>query len=97
MKYYVKIHKGSDGICVSICDENILGLEFVDGNLSFKVSEGFYKGDLVGVDEVFELFRKYVNFNLVGNEIINLCLKEKLISEFGVKQVGKVKHALAVL
>ncbi len=84
MKFYVKIHEG----VIAICDEEVVGKSFGD----FIVSERFYKGELVEVDEVKEVLKEEVSFNLVGNEIIKIAISVGLLDKKSVIDVGGVKH-----
>ena len=84
MKFYVKRHEG----VIAICDEEVVGKSFSD----FIVSERFYKGELVEVDEVKEVLKEEVSFNLVGNEIIKIAISVGLLDKKSVIDVGGVKH-----
>lgn len=95
MMFYLKINKCINGSpVVALCDQDILG--YGDGE-NFKVSDFFYKGDLVGEDQIFKLFEKYTNFNIVGNCIVDLLVENKFLNPNLVIRVGKVKHALVIL
>tara|TARA_Y100000310_G_scaffold345251_1_gene463128 strand:- start:4570 stop:4839 length:270 start_codon:yes stop_codon:yes gene_type:complete len=83
MKFYVKLHEG----VVAICDEDIVGKTFGD----FKVSEAFYKGELVGLEEVKKILKEEGNFNLVGEEIVKVAVELGVLDEKSVVDVG-VKH-----
>ena len=98
MKYYVKVHKRPDGLhVVAMCDEDLIGYKFEEGKLSFEVTKYFYMGDLRDEEFVLKLFKVYINFNIVGNNILDLLLKKGLVDQDQIIQMGKVKHAIVLL
>ncbi len=89
--FYVKIHKKNDNKIVSICDKELLGKTFEEGNRILEVND-FYKGELVDKEEI----KKYLcedTLNLVGKNIINLALKLGVISKESIITIKRVPHA----
>ena len=89
MKYYVKSYESF----VTVCDSDLLGKKFEDGEEVLDVTESFFKGDLVEEKEVKELLGEEYNFILVGNGVIGLAQELGLLDEDSVKEVKGVKHA----
>ena len=69
------------------------GKKFEDSDRQLEISERFYKGELVSEEEAVDILKKGENMNLVGEEVISLALKEKIINEQDVIKIGGVKHA----
>lgn len=98
-RFYLKIYreKEKNEVLVAICDEELLGKEFREGNLRLEVSRDFFGGDLV--DErraVFEMKRATI-LNLVGSRIISLAIREGLIDPDKVITIEGIPHAQMVI
>jgi len=84
----------SDGVALTaICDSEILGSVLEEGNLGIKVSESFYKGELIDADKAGKVLQSRIDLNLVGNNIVNLALKLNVIDSSSVLKIGGVLHA----
>ena len=94
---YVNIHHGQGSIVVSICDTNLLGMKFKEGDLVLYVSPHFYKGEDKTPQEILLLFKAYQNFNFVGSETIALALQANIIEEDQVVVIQGVPHAQSLL
>ena len=93
MEFFVKVHKTGKVGLVAICDEDVLGKTFEEGDLWLKVDEHFYSGELVDLDRVFKFFNEFSNFNLAGNEVVKLAVDKGIVSEENVLHIGGVSHA----
>ena len=97
---YLKIHESYRKI-VAICDSNLLGKKFEQGNLQLEVKESFYGGEKKTEQEIEGLMRDFTTddsmFNLVGEKTIKLALKLGLIDEEGIIHIQGIPHALALI
>ena len=84
----VKFHED----VVALCDSNLIGKEFEEGERYLKVSERFYKGEEISEEEIRKIFKGVDNINMVGKEIINFALKEGFINEEDVISIQGVPH-----
>lgn len=91
-EFYVCIHDNINGRVVSVCDTNLTGKTFEEGDLQLDVSESFYKGDIMNEEQVISLIKNEKNLNLVGENIINLCLKFEIIQKNHVLYINKIPH-----
>jgi len=89
---YVKIHKGST-IVLAICDENLIGKKFEEGDLCLDVNEAFYKGEKKTKEEVLELLKEYKNVNIVGEESVKVGIESGVISKDSIITIGGIPHA----
>lgn len=94
MKYYIKIHQAQGKRVIALCDENILGMTFEDGDLRLKVSEIFYKGDLLNIEELKEFIQEYTSLNAIGENIINELIKLGNINANKILKVKGVPYAM---
>ena len=52
----VKVHKNTEGqILLAICDDDLIGKKFEEGNLQLDLSSDFYKGEEKSEDEIMDL------------------------------------------
>ena len=95
-RFYFKVHRHPDEVLISICDEEILGQTFRGEKSRITVTEEFYGGDLVEEGFVLNNIGSFTILNIVGNRIVELALREGLISGARILTIGEVKHAQAV-
>lgn len=84
------------GLLVSVCDADILGESFENGQVSLTVTESFYGGDdaeEVDADAMVEGLRRASIANLVGDECIDAAVAAGLVDEETVIDVGGTRHA----
>lgn len=97
---FVKIIE-SCRIVVAICDKELVGKRFEEGNKQLDVKESFYAGEIKNVDEVKEIIENYVKedatFNLVGENITNLALEMGLIHEDSIGKIQNIPYAMVLL
>ena len=70
MEVYVKIRRWGRQVLLAACDAEILGKTLKDSNITFEVSEKFYKGYKTSVDEAIDLIEESTIVNLVGTNIV---------------------------
>jgi len=91
----VKFHKGLNKV-VAICDKNLIGKTFSDGNIEIKIGEYFYGGNVKSEEEVDEIMKNYDNLNIVGKESVGLAIKSGVIDKEKVIFIKKVPHAQTI-
>ena len=96
----VKIHK-SYRLVVAICDSDLLGKKFEEGNKQLDMTGAFFKGEEKTKEELKEIIedceREDATFFIVGKESVSLCKEINLVKEEGVKEVSGVPVALTLL
>jgi hypothetical protein len=96
----VKIHKSYRDV-VAICDSDLIGKTFEEGNRILEVRESFYNGEELDEKKTIELMKSLdkedATFNIVGKESVNAALKAGIISKEGIKAVQGIPFALALL
>ncbi len=96
MKFYAKAYRDGSEFLVACCDEDMRGLTFEEGERILEVTESFYCDKLFEEREVCSLLREATILNIVGEEIVKLAIKEKIILEQSVLRVKGVPHAQMV-
>ena len=96
----VKIHSSYRDV-VAICDSELLGKTFEEGNRCLTLHENFFKGEEKSDDDVLDIIEKGsyddYTFNIVGEKSVNLALKSGLIKPEGVFYIQSVPIALVLL
>lgn len=93
---YIKEHNLDAGLLVAVCDMELIGKSFVDGNLNLKVTEGFYKGEEATEREVIASLKLATIANLVGKRAIKCAIANNFIADANVIFVDGVPHAQMV-
>ena len=97
MSVYLRQIRQQDEHIVTICDQEILGQCFEEGEKRLDVNEHFYKGRLVSVEESLEVLEQATIANLVGERIVAGALKAQLIQEGGIIRIKNIPHAQIVV
>lgn len=96
----VKIVKAYRDI-VTVCDSELIGKRFEEGEFQLDVKEGFFGGDKVSEEKAISIMKEMINedatFNIVGPKSVKAALKAEIISEEGVKKIQGVPFALILL
>ena len=97
---FIKIHESYRRI-VAVCDIELIGKKFEQGNMQLEVREEFYKGEKKTENEIIELMRIEASedstFDLVGKKAVQAGIKAGVISKEGIIELQGVPHALTLL
>lgn len=81
------------GLLVSVCDDDILGETFENGDVSLTVDEDFYDGDEAATDEVVASLSRASVANLVGVRAVGLAVEHGFVDETNVLEFAETRHA----
>ncbi len=97
---YIKIHKSYRTV-VAVCDAEIIGKKFEEGQFQLDLRENFYKGELYTLEQAIEHMQKQMRedatFNIAGKKAIEAALKAGIIMEGGIGYVSGIPYALKLL
>lgn len=82
-----------EGLLVAVCDDDVLGETFENGDLSFTVSEEFYGGDEADEDEVLSSLTRANVANIVGTDAVALAVDAGFVDETNVLELDSTRHA----
>ena len=94
MQVYLKIHKNPLNQVVAICDEDLLGKKITNGKLEIAISENFYKGELVGIENALRFLERAGNYNIIGKDITDAAIKLGFLKRGGIINVNGVPMAM---
>jgi hypothetical protein len=96
----IKIHETYRKI-VAVCDKELVGKKFEQGNLQLDVNDNFYGGKEFNDSDALEILKDELSedacFNFVGKNAIELGAKAGVINKKRVLMIQDVPHAMALL
>lgn len=96
MKFYVKVYKVQSELMVAVCDEEVHGKCYEEGDLVIKGDEKFYGEEKRDKEDVLELLRQATIANLLGRRIVEEGVRIGIIDPDKVIRVKGVLHAQMV-
>lgn len=90
--FFFKIYKTPEAVVLAVCDAELLGKTFRDGDIVLDVPERYYGGEEAGEDHIRELLSEADIISLVGAACIELAIDLGLAEWRFVKRVGGVPH-----
>jgi len=91
-EYYLKVHNVDSKTIVTVCDKDLLGKEFREGDIVLKVEEPFYGGKLADLEEVINAILSADIVVLTGSKLIEELSKRGLIPKDFALRVGDQLH-----
>jgi hypothetical protein len=91
---FVKEHIYNNRKLLAICDGNLIGKTFEEGNKILNISKSFYFGEPMFEKDILNLIEDNTLLNIVGKESIDFALKNKLIIKEGIIKIKNIPHAL---
>ncbi|WP_433626747.1 DUF424 domain-containing protein [Halomicrococcus sp. NG-SE-24] len=82
-----------EGLLVAVCDDDVLGETFENGEVSLTVTEEFYGGEQVDAAEVIDSLSRAAVANIVGTEAVALAIEEGFVDEANVLDLDATRHA----
>jgi hypothetical protein len=96
----VKLHK-SYRLIVAICDKELIGKKFFEGEMQLDLTGGFFKGEEKTPEEVQEIIldavREDASFNIVGKKSCELAKKMGLVKSSGIRKIQGIPIALILI
>jgi len=82
-----------EGTLVSVCDADVLGETFEDGELSLTVDPEFYDGERADPEAVAASLAEATVANLVGTESVGTAIEHGFVEEANVLEFEGTLHA----
>lgn len=96
---FIKIMRSHRDI-VTLCDSEILGKKFEEGNFQLEVKESFYKGEKITPEEAVESLKDWAledaTFNIVGEKSVQTALKAGIIDEKAIGKIEGIPYSLVL-
>ncbi|MFT4946369.1 MAG: hypothetical protein ACI8TL_000604 [Natronomonas sp.] len=81
------------GRLVSLCDPELIGETFENGELSLTVNADFYEGEPADEEVIVDSLAKCSVANIVGTEAVDLAIEHGFIEEENVLDIDGTRHA----
>ena len=82
-----------EGLLVSVCDADVVGETFENGDVSLTVDADFYDGREVGEDAVVDSLARCSVANIVGTRAVGLAVEHGFVDEENVLDLEGTRHA----
>lgn len=82
MKVYLKIHIKEDIETIACCDAELLNQVFKEGNLRIEISNRFFGGKLLNLEDAILILENASYFNIVGEKIIKKAIENEIIQHY---------------
>ncbi len=90
----VKEHITQEGkLILAICDSDLLGKKFEEGDRQLDLTSQFYKGIEMTEEEVLKLLPKASSMDIAGKKSIAFAEKYNLIDPARIMYIKKIPHA----
>ena len=93
MEAYFNLKKEGNNVLLAICDEELLGKTLREGKIVFKISEDFYKGKKISVDQAVSMIENSTIINLIGNECVKKAIENGYVHPGAVLKIEGISHA----
>lgn len=97
MKVFLKIHNRNEIETVACCDEDLLNKVIDEGNLRIEISDHFFGGNLIDLDEAINILKQAPYFNIVGDIIINKAVNSQILPKEGVRKINGIPMAMKMM
>ncbi len=97
MSFRMKIYRVKGEVIVAVCDEEIVGMDFREGELRLEIKEDFYGKDVFDENEVKRALRQATIANISGERAVRLAISIGIVDENRVLRIGGCPHAQMVV
>ncbi len=96
----IKIHKSYRDV-IAVCDKEILGEIFQEGEYKLELKENFFDGDYFEEEKAIEKLKKLKlddpTFNIVGEKATQAAIKAGLIDEEDIRTIANIPYSMVLL
>lgn len=89
----VKVHSINEKKLVAVCDDNLLGKKFEEGELQIDLTGNFYRGEKTEENEIGEMVKNAYLIDFVGEESVAYAIKKGLARSEGVLRISGIPKA----
>jgi len=95
--FRMRIYRVKGEVLVAVCDSDIVGRTFREGDLKLEVKESFYGEEEVGEEEVKRALRNATIANITGSKAVNLAVRVGIIDKNRILYIEGCPHAQMVV
>ncbi len=95
--FRLKVYRVRGEVLVAVCDSDIVGKTFREGDLKIEVKESFYGEREVGEEEVIRALKMATIANITGRKAVELAIRIGIVDRENVLKIGDCWHAQMVV
>lgn len=92
----MNLKKVGGNVLLAMCDAEILGKTFRQGEIVFHVKEEFYKGAKIDVEEAMMMIRNSTIVNMIGKNVVGKAIQEGYVHPEAILEIDGIPHAQIV-
>lgn len=92
---HLRVERAQGEVLVIICDGDLLGKKFEEGELTLEVERSFYEGEEASVERCLDALKGATIANMVGS-IVQHAIEAGLVRAADVIKIQDVSHAQMV-
>jgi hypothetical protein len=89
----IKIHQMPKETILAVCDSEILGCKFLDGEKRIEVYRSFYGGKEIAEEKLENYLASATIVNLVGQRAVSLAVSLGYVDPGRILKIGNTVHA----
>ncbi|MCS7114911.1 MAG: DUF424 family protein [Nitrososphaerota archaeon] len=89
----MKVRKVGNHVLLAICDAEILGQTLREGKIVFRITEEFYKGVEMDIEEAIKMIENSTVVNMVGRNIVKKAVEKGYVHPEAILNIEGVPHA----
>ena len=97
MKVYLKVHIRDDCVTVACCDEELLNQVFKEESFRMEISNHFFGGKLISLEEAIDILKEASFFNIVGEKITRKAVDCNLLPREGIRLINGIPMAMKMI
>jgi len=93
----LKKHINQGRIILAVCDDEIIGKKFEEGEKQLDLSADFFKGEKFSEEDVRKMIKEATFLNLNGEKSVSLGIELGFIDSKNVIRISGIPHAECIL
>jgi hypothetical protein len=92
----MKIYRVEKEVLVAVCDSDLVGNTYSEGEFKIEVKEDFYGKEEFDAEDVKNALKNATIANITGEKAVKLAIEMGLINKNNVLKIGSCWHAQMV-
>jgi len=97
VKFRMKVYRVGREVVVAVCDSDIVGKTFREGEVKIEVKESFYGDVDVDEEDVRRALKVATIANITGKRAVKIAIEMGIVDESNVLKIGECWHAQMVI
>ncbi|RLI82855.1 MAG: DUF424 domain-containing protein [Archaeoglobales archaeon] len=93
----MKVYRVGREVVVAVCDSDIVGKTFREGEVKIEVKESFYGDVDVDEEDVRRALKVATIANITGKRAVKIAIEMGIVDESNVLKIGECWHAQMVI